>query len=40
VKPVAASVASSMTTPLAPLASANVQSLVDGSPSTVMALKV
>ncbi len=36
----AASSASSMTTPEAPLASANTQSLVEGSPSTVMALKV
>ena len=36
----AGSAASSMVTPLAPLASANTQSLVDGSPSTVIALKV
>ena len=36
----ACSLASSMVTPEAPLASANTQSLVEGSPSTVMALKV
>ena len=36
----ACSLASSMVTPEAPLASAKTQSLVEGSPSTVMALNV